>query len=42
VAGAESGVEDIVLSLEKMHGVVEIDPAGGTAVVEAGTVLQTF
>ncbi len=42
VAGAESGLDDIVLSLEKMHGVVEIDPAGGTAVVEAGAVLQTF
>ncbi len=42
VAGAESGPEDIVLSLEKMRGILEIDPAGGTAVVEAGTVLQSL
>lgn len=42
VAGAESGPDDIVLSLEKMPGILEIDPAGGTAVVEAGAVLQSF
>ncbi len=41
VAGAESTKNDVVLSLEKMNQIVEIDPVGGTAVVEAGAVLQT-
>ena len=31
-----------MLSLEKLQGIEEIDAAGGTAVVRAGTVLQTF
>lgn len=42
VAGAESTARDVVLSLEKMHGNLDIDVAGGTAVVEAGTILQNL
>lgn len=30
-----------MLSTEKMTGVIEIDEVGGTAIVEAGTVVQT-
>ena len=41
VAGAESTKEDMVVSLEKMNGIIEIDTVGGTAIVEAGAVLQT-
>ena len=40
VAAAESTKDDIVLSLGKMNRVIEIDPIGGIAVVEAGAVLQ--
>jgi len=40
VLATESTSTDVVLSLEKMNSVVEIDKVGGTAVVEAGTVLQ--
>ncbi len=39
-AGAEATADDVVLSLEKMNRIVEIDPVGGAAVVEAGAVLQ--
>ena len=42
VAAAEPAAEDVVLSLEKMDRIVEIDPVGGTAVVEAGVILQTL
>ena len=42
VAGADASPQDLVLSLEKLQGIEEIDAAGGTAVVRAGTVLQTF
>lgn len=41
VQAVEPDVDDIVLSTEKMTGIVEIDKVGGTAIVEAGTVLQT-
>jgi len=41
VAAAESTADDIVLSLDRMNRIVEIDTVGGTAVVEAGAVLQT-
>ncbi len=41
VSAVEPGLDDIVLSTEKMTGVIEIDKVGGTAIVEAGTVLQT-
>lgn len=41
VAGAESTAQDVVVSLEKMNRILEIDTVGGTAVVEAGAVLQT-
>jgi FAD/FMN-containing dehydrogenase len=40
VAAAESAADDVVLSLERMNRIVEIDTVGGTAVVEAGAVLQ--
>jgi len=40
VTAAEPEVDDIVISLEKMNQVVEIDKVGGTAVVEAGAILQ--
>ena len=40
VTGAVSTDDDVVLSLEKMNRIAEIDPVGGTAVVEAGAVLQ--
>jgi len=40
VAAAESAADDVVISLEKMNGIVEIDKVGGTAVVEAGAILQ--
>ena len=41
VSAAEPAPHDIVISLEKMNQIVEIDAVGGTAVVEAGAVLQT-
>ena len=41
VCAVEPTREDVVLSTEKMTDIVEIDPVGGTAVVEAGAVLQT-
>lgn len=41
VSAVEPGLDDIVLSTEKMTGVIEIDEVGGTAIVEAGTVVQT-
>ncbi len=41
VAAVEPSITDLVLSTEKMTGIVEIDKVGGFAVVEAGAVLQT-
>jgi len=41
VEAVEPTLDDVVLSTEKMKGIVEIDPVGGTAVVEAGAVLQS-
>ncbi|MDJ0793177.1 MAG: FAD-binding oxidoreductase [Woeseiaceae bacterium] len=41
VEAVEPTNSDVVLSTEKMAGIVEIDHVGGTAVVEAGAVLQT-
>jgi FAD/FMN-containing dehydrogenase len=40
VVAVEPSVEDVVLSTEKMAGIVEIDRVGGTALVEAGAVLE--
>jgi len=40
VSAVEPGLDDIVISTEKMKGIVEIDRIGGTAVVEVGAVLQ--
>ena len=41
VAAAESTRDDIVISFDKMNRIVEIDAVGGTAIVEAGAILQT-
>ena len=41
VAAAELSSDDIVISLDRMNGIVEIDTVGGTAIVEAGAILQT-
>ena len=41
VAAAEPAEDDVVLSLDKMNRILEIDPIGGTVVVEAGAILQT-
>jgi len=41
VHAVEPDNDDIVLSTEKMTGILEIDEVGGTAIVEAGAVLQT-
>ncbi|MDJ0710191.1 MAG: FAD-binding oxidoreductase [Woeseiaceae bacterium] len=40
VEAVEPTHDDVVLSTEKMAGIIEIDHVGGTAVVEAGAVLQ--
>lgn len=40
VKGTHSGLEDIVLSLEKMNRIEEIDEAGMTITLEAGCVLE--
>lgn len=40
VEAVEPTLQDVVLSTEKMNGIVEIDHVGGIAVVEAGAVLQ--
>jgi FAD/FMN-containing dehydrogenase len=40
VAAAEPEAGDVVLSLEKMNRIIEIDTIGGTAIVEAGAILQ--
>ena len=42
VAAAEPDLNDIVLSTEKMAGIVDIDTVGGTVTAEAGTVLQVL
>jgi FAD/FMN-containing dehydrogenase len=40
VEAVEPSSNDVVLSTEKMTGIIEIDHVGGTAVVETGAVLQ--
>ncbi len=40
VSAVEPAGDDLVLSTEKMRGIIEIDKIGGTAVVEAGAILQ--
>ena len=40
VSAVEPVLDDVVLSTEKMRGIIEIDKIGGTAIVEAGAVLQ--
>ncbi|PHR96361.1 MAG: FAD-binding oxidoreductase [Oceanobacter sp.] len=42
VEGADSSPENVILSLERMTQIEDIDEIGGTATVQAGTVLQTF
>ena len=42
VGGHDSGVADIVLSLERMNRIENCDPRSRTMVVEAGTILQTI
>ncbi len=41
VEAVEPTRDDVVLSTEKMASIVEIDHVGGTAIVDAGAVLQT-
>ncbi|MGI9238412.1 MAG: FAD-binding oxidoreductase, partial [Woeseiaceae bacterium] len=41
VHAVEPNPDDLVISTEKMTGILEIDKVGGTAIVEAGAVLQT-
>ncbi len=41
VQAVEPNGDDIVLSTEKMTGILDIDRVGGTAIVEAGAVLQS-
>ena len=41
VSAVEPDLNDWVMSTEKLHDIVEIDRVGGTAIVEAGAVLQT-
>lgn len=41
VAGTATTPEDIIISLDKMSSIESIDMVGGTAVIEAGMVLQT-
>ena len=41
VQAVEPNDNDVVLSTEKMNGILDIDNVGGTVVVEAGAVLQT-
>jgi FAD/FMN-containing dehydrogenase len=41
VSAVEPDLDDLVLSTEKMHDIVEIDRVGGTAIIESGAVLQT-
>jgi FAD/FMN-containing dehydrogenase len=40
VSAVEPGLDDVVLSTEKMTDIIEIDKVGATAVVEAGAILQ--
>ncbi|MDH3434708.1 MAG: FAD-binding oxidoreductase [Gammaproteobacteria bacterium] len=40
VAAAEPAAGDVIVSLEKMNRIIEIDAIGGTAIVEAGAILQ--
>lgn len=42
VHGADSGADEVILSLERMSHILEIDPVGRTMTVEAGTPLQTI
>jgi len=41
VQAVEPNDNDVVLSTEKMNGILDIDKVGGTVVVEAGAVLQS-
>lgn len=42
VAAVESTKDDVILSTERMRGIVDIDRVGGTVTVEAGVILQTL
>ena len=41
VQGTTSSADNIIISLERMNKIVEIDPVGSTATLEAGVVLET-
>lgn len=41
VKGTATTADDVIISLEKMSAIESVDPFGGTAVIQAGTVLQT-
>jgi len=41
VSGAVSSATDVIITLEKMTAIESVDETGGTAVVQAGAVLQT-
>ena len=41
VDGTVTTADDIIMSLEKMSSIESVDDVGGTAVVQAGTILQT-
>jgi len=40
VEGTKSGKDDIIISTERMNSILEVDTTSGTAVVEAGVVLE--
>ncbi len=41
VQGTQSGQNDIILSTERMDAIEEIDPIAGTAIIQAGAILET-
>lgn len=41
VQGTTSSADNIIISLERMNKIIEIDPIGSTATLEAGVVLET-
>lgn len=40
VQGTQSGQNDIILSTERMDAIEEIDPIAGTAIIQAGAILE--
>ncbi|MDQ7019537.1 MAG: FAD-binding oxidoreductase [Robiginitomaculum sp.] len=41
VQGTQSRPDDIILSTERMNAIEEIDPIAGTAIIQAGAILET-